>query len=237
MIKTVCAFIFSAAAAFAQTVVAVDGFHNNESKMPDHYRWDGTRNGGFSEFGKLLKGLGAELRTVQERVTREALAGIDVFIIVDPDTPAETDDPKYIEPAEINAIEQWVRNGGRLVLLGNDKGNAEFEHFNRLAARFGIEFIETTYPKVAGKGILTATGPHPIFENGLMLYLVEIAPLRVSGDVEVILSDKATPIMALAHAGKGQVFALGDPWAYNEYIDHKDNRRIVTNLFRVLMKK
>ena len=32
-------------------VVALDGYHNNESKMPDHYQWDGTRNGGFSEFG------------------------------------------------------------------------------------------------------------------------------------------------------------------------------------------
>lgn len=237
MIKTVCAFVFSAAAAFAQSVVAVDGFHNDESKMPDHYRWDGTRPGGFSEFGKLLRGLGADLRTVRERITREALAGIDVFIIVDPDTPAETGDPKYIEPAEISVIERWVRDGGRLVLLGNDKGNAEFQHFNRLAARFGIEFVETTYPKVVGKGILTITGPHPIFENGLMLYLIEIAPLKVSSDVEVILADKGTPVMALAHVGKGRVFALGDPWAYNEYIDRKDNRRIVTNLFRMLMKK
>ncbi len=78
--------------------------------MPDYYRWDGTRPGGFSEFGKLLQGLGAELRTVQERVTREALAGIDVFIIVDPDAPAETDDPKYIEPAEIDAMKRWVRD-------------------------------------------------------------------------------------------------------------------------------
>ena len=236
MIKAVCALLFSAA-ALAQTVVAVDGFHNNESKMPDHYRWEGTRPGGFSEFGKVLEGLGAELRTVHEPVTPAALAGIDVFIIVDPDTPAETENPQYIQPAEIDALERWVKSGGRLVLLGNDKGNAEFEHFNLLAARFGIEFVETTYPKVAGKGILTATGPHPIFEKDLTLYLVEIAPLKVSSDVEVILADKGTPIMALTHAGKGQVFALGDPWVYNEYIDRKDNRRIATNLFRALMKK
>ena len=237
MIKTVCALLLSAAAAFAQTVVAVDGFHNNESKMPDHYRWEGTRPGGFSEFGKLLRGLGAELRTVHEPVTAATLAGIDIFIIVDPDTPAETDQPEYIQPAEIDALERWVRSGGRLVLLGNDKGNAEFEHFNQLAKRFGIEFIETTYPKVAGKGILTITGPHPIFEKGLALYLVEIAPLKLSSDVEVILADKGTPIIALAHAGQGKVFALGDPWIYNEYIDRKDNRQIVTNLFRQLLMK
>ena len=132
----------------------LDGFHNNESKMPDHYQWDGMRPGGFSELGKLLVGLGAELKTTRERITPAALAGVKVFIIVDPDTPAETDHPQYIMPDEIAAIEQWVRQGGRLVLLGNDKGNAEFEHFNQLARRFGIEFLEETYPHVQGKGIL-----------------------------------------------------------------------------------
>src|SRR6202011_8985 len=89
------AALLTCAAAGAQTVVALDGFHNNESKMPDHYQWDGTRPGGFSELGKLLQGLGAELRTVRERITPGVLAGVKVFIIVDPDTPEETDDPQY----------------------------------------------------------------------------------------------------------------------------------------------
>ncbi len=218
-------------------VVALDGYHNNESKMPDHYQWDGTRNGGFSQLGKLLQDLSAELRTIREPLTTRTLAGAGMLIIVDPDTPAETDNPKYIQPDEIDAITQWVKDGGRLVLLGNDKGNAEFEHLNQLAARFGIEFLETTYPKVAGKGIFIASGTHPIFENGLSVYIVELAPLRVAAGVEVILEDKGTPIMALAHHGKGLVFALGDPWIYNEYINHKDNRRIATNLFRLLMQK
>src|ERR1017187_4075696 len=64
----------------AQKLVMLDGFHNNESKMPDHYQWDGIRPGGFSEFGKLLVGLGAQLKTVRERVTPAVLAGVQVFI-------------------------------------------------------------------------------------------------------------------------------------------------------------
>ena len=202
----------------AQKVVALDGFHNNESKMPDHYQWDGVRPGGFSELGKLLVGLGARLTTVRQRVTPSALAGVRAFIIVDPDTPAETADPQYIMPDEIAAIEEWVRGGGCLVLLGNDKGNAEFEHFNRLAGRFGIEFLEETYPKVKGKGILVAKGDTSIFEGAPEVYLVEVAPLKVSAAVKILLADHGTPIMALAQAGKGEVFVLGDPWVYNEYI-------------------
>jgi unsaturated rhamnogalacturonyl hydrolase len=220
----------------AQKVVALDGFHNNESKMPDHYQWEGVRAGGFSEFAKLLVGLGARLTTIRERVTPSALAGVRLFIIVDPDTPAETADPQYIMPDEIAAIEEWVRAGGRLVLLGNDKGNAEFEHFNQLARRFGIEFLEDTYPKVKGKGILIAKGDSPIFSGAPEVYLVEVAPLRVSAEVKILLADQGTPIMALAQAGKGEVFALGDPWVYNEYIDSKSNRAIATNLFRSLLR-
>jgi unsaturated rhamnogalacturonyl hydrolase len=236
MLAVMLCAILGRAQNAALKVVALDGFHNNESKMPDHYQWDGTRAGGFSELGKLLVGLGAELKTIRERITPAGLAGVKVFIIVDPDTPAETDHPEYIMPDEIAAIEQWVRQGGRLVLLGNDKGNAEFEHFNQLARRFGIEFLEETYPHVAGKGILIASGDGPIFNGAPEVYLVEIAPLKVSAGVDVLLADHGTPVMALAHAGRGEVFALGDPWIYNEYIGHKDNRAIAANLFRQLLR-
>ena len=235
------AAVFCALAAQAQNsaqkVVLLDGFHNNESKMPDHYQWDGVRPGGFSEFGKVVTSLGGQLKTARERITPEVLAGAKVFIIVDPDTPAETDDPQYIMPGEITAIEAWVRAGGRLVLLGNDKGNAEFQHFNQLAARFGIEFLEDSYPpKVQGKGILIAKGDTSIFEGAPEVYLVEVAPLKLAPDVKILLADHGTPIMALAQAGKGEVFAVGDPWVYNEYINSKNNRAVVTNLFRELLR-
>jgi len=236
MIKPLLAFCVCLTTAQAQTVVALDGFHNNESKMPDHYTWAGTRMGGFSELGKVLKGLGAELRTVRERITPDTLKGVKVFIVVDPDTPAETGDPQYIERSEADAIESWVRSGGRLVLLGNDRGNAEFEHLNQLAGRFGIQFVEETYPKVQGKGILVAKGIGPLFEGAPEVYLVEVAPLKLTGNAKPVLSDQGTPIMGESIAGQGRVFALGDPWIYNEYIDRKDNRAIATKLFRDLLR-
>jgi unsaturated rhamnogalacturonyl hydrolase len=218
-------------------VVALDGYHNRESKMLDHYQWDGTKDGGFSKLAVMLRELGGDLRTVRERITPSVLYGVDVFIIVDPDTTSEADKPNYIESDEIRVIDHWVRAGGRLVLLGNDKGNAEFIHLNQLASKFGIQFLESTYPKVQGKGILVVSGSDPIFENGLEVYLVEVAPLKISGTATAILVDKGTPIMALSHAGDGRVFALGDPWVYNEYIDRKDNRHIAANLFRGLLSK
>jgi len=45
----------------AQTVVALDGYHNAERAMPEHYQWEGTTDGGFS---KLANG-GALAASIQ----------------------------------------------------------------------------------------------------------------------------------------------------------------------------
>ena len=71
----------------------------------------------------MLNGLGAETRTVKEPLTQKSLQGIDCLIVVDPDTPKEAASPNLITDAEIEAVAAWVRNGGTLLLLGNDPGN------------------------------------------------------------------------------------------------------------------
>ena len=220
----------------AQTVVALDGYHNAERAMPEHYQWEGTTDGSFSKLANGFREHEVEVRTLRSRIDAASLLGVNLLIVVDPDTPEETPEPKYIEDSEIDVIAKWVNDGGRLVLLGNDKGHAEFTHFNRLASRFGIQFLEETYPKVSGKAILIATGKHPIFEGGLQAYLVEVAPLKLVAPAEPMLTHEGTDVMALAHVGRGMVFALGDPWLYNEYIERNDNVRIATNLFRMLLE-
>jgi len=228
--------LLSAAPLRAQTVVALDGFHNNESKMPDHYQWDGTSEGSFTKLGKAFREHDVQVETIRTRIDGKALAGVRLLIIVDPDTPDETSDPKYIEGAEIETLVQWVNNGGRLVLLGNDKGHAEFTHFNKLASHFGIQFLEETFPKVSGKAILEAGGADAIFEGGLKAYLVEVAPLKLSAPAQSMMRVDGTDVMALARVGSGMVFALGDPWLYDEYIERADNVKIATNLFTMLLQ-
>src|SRR3954447_22246901 len=228
--------LVASALLHAQGVVALDGFHNNESKMPDHYQWDGKSDGSFTKLGNAFRQHDVEVRTIRSRIDAKALEGVRLLIIVDPDTPEETADPKYIEEAEIAALVKWVREGGRLVLLGNDKGHAEFTHFNKLASQFGIQFLEETFPKVNGKAILQTTGSDAIFENGLKAYLVEVAPLKLTAPAQSMMRVDGTDIMALARVGSGSVFALGDPWLYDEYIERADNVKIATNLFTMLLQ-
>ena len=235
-ITTLLACAFAPLASLpAQAVVALDGYHNNEGPLPGHYQWADTTNGGFSRLAAGFREHDVEVRTVRTRLDAAALAGITLLIIVDPDTPEETPDPKYIEDAEIDALAKWVSEGGRLVLLGNDKGHAEFTHLNRLAGRFGIQFLEETYPRMTGKAILTTTGSDAIFAGGLKAYLVEVAPLKLAPPARALLTHDGTDLMALADVGRGKVFALGDPWLYNEYIGRNDNVAIATNLFTLLL--
>lgn len=222
-------------ASVQRPVVAVDGFHNDEKEL--HYRWEGTYPGGFSELGALLTGLGAETRTVRELLTARSLAGVTCLIVADPDTPSEAATPKYLTNEEAVAVEKWVRAGGRLLLLGNNEGNAEFLHLNRLARRFKIEFLDGTVKKADGDGRLKLEVPASprVFAGGSQFYAVDVAPLKVGKDVRVLLRHGETPILAMTDFGLGTVVALGDPWVYNEYIDSANNRRLVSELFRYLL--
>ena len=66
-------------------------------------------------------------------------------------------------------------------------------------------------------------------------YFVEVAPLKLVAPVEPILTHEGTDVIALAHVGREMVFALGDPWLYDEYIERNDSVAIATNLFKTLL--
>jgi unsaturated rhamnogalacturonyl hydrolase len=62
--------------------------------------------------------------TLREAPTATNLKRSSIYIIVDPDTPTETEKPNYVESKDVKAIADWVKAGGVLVLMGNDVGNA-----------------------------------------------------------------------------------------------------------------
>ena len=234
--------------------VLLDSYFNNELKKdpagrmaPWHYKWDEMPNAGFYVWGHLFRNHGARTATLAEAPTARNLRGSDVYIIVDPDTKEETENPRFVEPAHVRAVADWVRAGGVLVLLGNDVGNAEFDRFNELAGRFGIRFNKDSKNRVQGnnfgEGKITVPAGHPIFRTARTLFLKELSTLEVSRPAEAVLRDKGYNVMAVAKHGRGTVFALGDPWLYNEYVDGRklpaefENHKAARDLAKWLLER
>jgi len=210
--------------------VTLDSYFNNETKKDAngqnvswHYKWDELPNSGFSLWGHVFRNYGVKTEMLMDAPTIANLKNSAIYIIVDPDTKEETPTPHFIEPKDVKAISEWVRAGGVLVLMGNDLGNAEFDHFNQLAAVFGIQFNKDSRNKVPGNdfamGRLTVASTDPIFKTARSLYLKEISTLQVKPPARAVFTEGGDNIMAVAKFGKGTVFAVGDPWLYNEYTD------------------
>jgi len=210
--------------------VLLDYYFNNEHKkditganVRYHYVWEDQANSGFSFWGTVFHRHGLRTDSLAVAPTAERLKKAAVYIIVDPDNEKESPAPNYPSPADIQAIYDWVKAGGALVLMSNDSANAEFTHFNKLAERFGIHFNLDDRNKVVGnnyeQGAFIMTGQDGIFKTTHKIYIKELSTLRLSGAARPRYTDKGDVIMATARIGKGTVFAVGDPWFYNEYLD------------------
>ena len=58
-----------------------------------------------------------------------------------------------------------------------------------------------------------------IFKTTQKAYIKELSSLKVSPPAKTVLKKGADNIVAVAKVGHGYVFAVGDPWLYNEYTD------------------
>src|SRR5437868_13889255 len=59
----------------------------------------------------------------------------------------------------------------------------------------------------------------PIFTTPHTAYMKEISTISPQKPAEAILTNKGDVLMAISKYGKGTVFAVADPWIYNEYAD------------------
>ena len=62
-------------------------------------------------------------------------------------------------------------------------------------------------------------GGNKIFKTAKNIYIKEISTISVKAPATAALTDKGDIIIAVSKVGKGTVFAIGDPWLYNEYLD------------------
>jgi unsaturated rhamnogalacturonyl hydrolase len=219
----------------SRVTVLLDAWFNSQTRKNAagqtelyHYKWDDDSNSGFSFFGRAFQSYGARLKELKTAPTfgAQTLDGAQIYILVSPDIPAKNPETHYMDKASGDAIEAWVKAGGVLLLMENDKTNSEFEHFNTLSERFGIHFnavlrnaVEGTNYEMGRMDIPATTG---VFREEHEAFMKEISTINVSGAAKAIFTDQGDVIIALSRAGKGVVFAVTDPWVYNEYVDRRN---------------
>jgi unsaturated rhamnogalacturonyl hydrolase len=243
-------FGFHVLNSYCQPVVGLDNWFNHETNaktgQPYHYLWSDTEWSGYSRWGEIFTSKGATITTVG-KPSASVLKATDIYIIVDPDTTTESKSPNYLMSDDIKRIRKWVKKGGVLAVLANDAPNCEFTHLNTLMKNFGMTFNHVTLHAVTGTdfemGASTEFTDHPLFKGVSKIYIKEVSDINLSGNSRAILTENGKVLIAETNYGKGYVFAIGDPWIYNEYIDHDrlpgsfENRRAAENLTELLLKK
>jgi unsaturated rhamnogalacturonyl hydrolase len=210
--------------------VVMDNYFNNEWRkngygvnVRRHYTWDDTENGGFSLFGDIWKNYGATLSGLDAAPTADNMKGASVYIIVDPDGIKDTKTPNYMNEKSASGIAEWVKQGGVLLMMTNDTANCDLAHFNTLSDKFGIHFMDKSRNMVQKSefetGAVYNKSANTVFSETKKMYLKEISTLGVKAPAQALITQDGDAIIATARYGKGAVFAVGDPWLYNEYLD------------------
>ncbi len=210
--------------------VVMDGWYNNEQRkaaagnaVEFHYKWEDYSNPGFSLFGHIFRSYGVATDTLYAAPTLQNLKDARFYVIASPDNLAKTPDPHYMNQRDAKQVAAWVKQGGTLLLMENDPANADIPHLDLLADIFGLHFNNALTHHVIGDdfsaGLIDLPQAAPPFTHPHKLYMKDTCSLKLSGHAVAQLTYKGDILMASARYGKGFVFAVADPWLYNEYTD------------------
>jgi unsaturated rhamnogalacturonyl hydrolase len=210
--------------------VLVDGWFNSQQRIdafghPEyfHYKWEAEDMPGYSLFGHIFRQFGAQTKALYAEPTAASLRGAQVFVIASPDNLDKNPHAHFANARDAEQIAEWVKAGGVLAIMENDASFADLDHFNVVAEKFGIHFNNVLRKHVIGTqwemGRIAIAGGGPIFHHPHTLYVKDVCTITTTPPARPVLSEGGDIFMATAKYGRGTVFAMVDPWLYNEYTD------------------
>jgi hypothetical protein len=178
----------------------------------------------FTEFGMALAWEGFDVDTVPygRALTAADLEGTHLVIALPVhDYPSADGDLSLYDEAwteaEVDVLEDWVRDGGFLVLTNSARrlkyvnfayeDNEDWADANAVAERFGVRF------EAGGLGASPASviSSHPLVAGVSSLQLADDNGVRFTAiDAQELAWAGAHPVMSLVTAGSGEVLVVAD---------------------------
>jgi len=178
----------------------------------------------YSDFVALLASKGYPVAATTNGFLSEDLSQFKILII----STLSTDDSPYT-PDEVAAIKNFVDNGGKLLIMG-DNTDTPNEHINPVSQAFGT----TTGVSFLQPADLTLTNlnVHPAFTGVSSVYLRAAGELSAVAPSETIAWTNAQK--AAINVAKGnRVVIIGDSNLFdNVYIVNADNQLLASNLWK-----
>ena len=210
--------------------VLVDGWFNSQQRTNAfgetvyfHYKWDTWDEPGYSLFGHIFRNYGANTAELDGEPTAANLKRADVYLIASPDNTDKNPHSHFANADDATQIAQWVKAGGVLMIMENDTSYADLDHFNVISDKFGIHFNSILRKHVVGtnweQGKIAIDGTGPIFHRPHIIYVKDVCTISVNGPAHAVIAEGPDIFIATAKYGKGTVYAMVDPWLYNEYTD------------------
>jgi hypothetical protein len=179
------------------------------------------------------------------KVTADDLDDADLVIVLPVhDYPSPDYDPTLYDeawtPDEIDALEDYVLDGGLLILTNSDHrlkyanlpfdGNEDWSDVNELAERFEVRY----QTGVLAGSAATPTGNHPLVQGVPSIRMIAGNGHRfAAGDGSVVLATVgAAPAAAIVGHGAGEVLVLADLGMLGASEDPPANRVFWRNLAR-----
>jgi cob(I)alamin adenosyltransferase len=197
----------------------------------------------YSDLGQMLRDNDFDVEAYTEfMILAKNLKDVDVIVFGCPNS-------SKIRPAEIEALQKYVKNGGGLLLLslsGGDRGL--MNNMSKISSDFGITFENTAIKDERSNAglptmpVITNIIAHSTTEDVTDLLVPSACSLKVSGRATAIAitSDTADPgkaaVVAIAEEGKGRVMCIGSYEVFRKGggLKHKGNAVFAINSFRWL---
>ena len=208
---------------------------------------------GYSKMAEAAAAAGFEVSGFTAGpISKESLVGIDVFVLPHASTDEWEKTLGYGSPvlsaAEISALEEFVADGGGLVILGETEQSKYGNNFSELAEVFGVKIVNETvqdsienFKDVATwvKGELQKSFEHDLAFQVTDTAFYRAGVLEVSDSVDAKVIAKSSPsaypaeaalVVAVKH-GKGRVVVLSDSDVFgDDSIDELDNKALWINI-------